>query len=205
MRRLQARPTGITLAQFMKHSHPCKPPPPPSLKAPPPPPPGPPPSVSQTAARSQGNAAPVPEPRRNAWEQPLAGSRLSHALCQADALESPSNMGHDQSHTGADQHALSQQESRDAASSVNADGTMMNSYNAHPAFGVASSKQQRDKEGAATISSSHGQPECQSASGAAVPMLEPAHTSDQYPNEAQHNAQIADLQASAMAACLLAY
>ncbi len=68
----------------------------PPSKHPPPPPQGPPPSSS-----SQGSLAPAgqraaplaPEPRPNAWNQPLAGSRLSQTAgpnAEAQAQESPS-------------------------------------------------------------------------------------------------------------------
>ena len=202
--RLQTRPTGITLAQLMKHSHPSKPPPPPSFRAPPPPPLGPPPSACQAAARSKGSAVPAPEPRRNAWDQPLAGSRLSQDLSQADSLDTPSTVVHSQSQTGSDQHALKQQESYDAVSSGNADGAIKNSYNAHSAFGVASGQQQEDQEGAVASSPTQSQPEGSSATAATVPSaVEPACTSGQYPMEAQHKAQIADLQASLTAARVL--
>ena len=179
---MQLRPASVTLAQFMKPSHPSKPPPNPSFKAAPPPPPGPPPSASQAAvpstAQSQGTAAPATEPRRNAWEQPLAGSSLPHL--HADSFNSLSRKQSGALPTGTHEHE--RHESHGASSSGNADS--------HSALEDAGNRHQGDMAG--TVSSSPTKMSivvsCVTASAAAA--------SVHYPREAQHKAQIADLQAS---------
>jgi hypothetical protein len=84
--RSSGRPSNVTLGQYMKPanaaSHGSRPPPPPAFRAPPPPPPGLPPSSSSHSAfsstsKGQLGSAPAQEPRQNAWDQPLPGSRLS--------------------------------------------------------------------------------------------------------------------------------
>ncbi len=96
--RSSGRPGNATLGQYMKPasaaSHGSRPPPPPAFRAPPPPPPGPPPSSSSHSAfsstsKGQLGSAPAQEPRQNAWDQPLPGSRLSQltgAHANANAL-----------------------------------------------------------------------------------------------------------------------
>ena len=84
--RSSGRPGNVTLGQYMKPanvaSHGSRPPPPPAFRAPPPLPPGPPPSSSSHSAfsstsKGQLGSGPAQEPRQNAWDQPLPGSRLS--------------------------------------------------------------------------------------------------------------------------------
>ena len=191
------------MAQYGKPSHAKKPPPPPSFKAPPPPPPGPPPSAVQPAStpavRSQGISAPAPEPRRNAWEQPLAGRRLSQPL---DSLQPAANVeslasrgGQMPSHQGS--HGSASSDSiRLAHKSGNTFGSKSD---AHSDFGAATTRgQQGDMAEAAPSSPAQiTEPAGRSSTAAvaAVGLLDSSsHEASQYPQEAEHAAQIADLQ-----------
>ena len=197
--RLQARPGSVTMAQYGKTSHASKPPPPPSFKAPPPLPPGPPPSAVQPAStpavRSQGISAPAPEPRRNAWEQPLAGHRLSQPL---GTLQSAANV---ESLSSKGRQMLSHQGSHGSALSDNSGNTLGSKSDAHVDFGAATTRgQQGDMAEAAPSSPAQMTEPAGRSSTAASAVLGPQDSSSydasQYPQEAEHAAQIADLQAS---------
>lgn len=187
----------MTLSHFMKPSHSSKPPTLPSFKAAPPPPPGPPPSASQAASSSagpQGRSAPAPEPRRNAWDQPLAGSRLSQS--HTDPLYPLENLAlamH--GHALGSDLKLGQQKPHGTSLSGNAGSAAERNPDALPAFGVASGAGlQADRAEAAP--SSPALLNGHAGSSASMASADKECLPAEYPEESQHKAQIADLQAS---------
>lgn len=194
--RLHPRNGSTILAQYVKPSHASKPPPPPSFKTFPPPPPGPPPS----AARSQGTSATGSEPRRNAWEQPLAGHRVSKApACPPESLKPTADL---ESSASRGNHMLSHMGPHGSAPSGSGGSSKSD---AKPDSGAASMRgQQGDVTKAAPSSPAQVAEPAGRSSSAAAPAAVGLQTSSsavagQHPQEAEHVAQIADLQASAAA------
>ena len=189
----------------MKPAHSSKPPPPPAFKPPPSPPPGAPPSAGQPpltspAAKSPGTSVPPPERRRNAWALPLA----NHGPCQGGANpdSSPGQAPHIQSAASSSEHMLScESASHGRGSSCNASNTVGTRCDADP----VSAGGQQGNVGEGLSSSPRQVTPAQSctAAAAAVGLQGASQGGDQYPREAQHKVQIADLQArSAVNFCL---
>lgn len=185
MCRSHGRPGNITLAQFVKPahaaSHASRPPPLPSFKAPPPPPPGPPPSsvsqaTSTAASKGQSGSASASEPRPNAWDQPLTGTRPLQ-LPGATALALAQSDSHSQV-----QAAVSSSGNDDGADAQHSEGQHASQKERH---GVCDSGPEPSSPVQETSSSPF-----------AGQLAECQHLPGGYASEAQHLAQIADLQAS---------
>lgn len=179
MCRSHGRPGNITLAQFVKPahaaSHASRPPPLPSFKAPPPPPPGPPPSSSQptstAASKGQSGNTPASEPRPNAWDQPLTGTRPL-AAAHVIALDSHSQVQAAVSSSGND-------DSDDVQHSEGQHGSQKECHRVCDSGTEPSSPVQEN-----------------SSSPSAEQLAEYQQLPGGHALEAQHLAQIADLQAS---------
>lgn len=177
--RSNGRPGNVTLGQYMKPanaaSHGSRPPPPPAFRAPPPPPPGPPPSSSSHSAfssTSKGHLASAlaQEPRQNAWDQPLPGSRLSQI-------------------TGAHATALL------PGSPVQAQPDASTSGN----NGSAQARESEGQNGYGEFAVVGALSDSPALENGNSPVAQPAEAQQQsggYATEPQHLEQIADLQAS---------
>ena len=176
------------MGQYMKSantaSHGSRLPPPPAFRAPPPPPPGPPPSSSAHSAfsstsKGQLGSAPAQEPRQNAWDQPLPGSRLSQLTgphTSALLPGSPVQAQPDASTSGSVGNAqMRESEGQNGYIEVAVDGALSDS------------------------------PGLQNGNSPAARLPEAQQQSGGYSSEPQHLAQVADLQASqlCMSLCLL--
>jgi len=176
------------LGQYMKPantaSHGSRPPPPPAFRAPPPPPPGPPPSSSShsafsSTAKGQLGSAPAQEPRQNAWDQPLPGSRLSQL-------------------TGAHANALlpgSPVQAQPDASTSGSNGSAQ----------VRESEGQNGYCEVAVVGAISDSPALENGNSPVAQLPEAQQQSGGYASEPQHLAQIADLQASQLCLSLCSF
>ncbi|KAL0022409.1 hypothetical protein WJX77_009167 [Trebouxia sp. C0004] len=175
--RSSGRPGNVTLGQYMKPanaaSHGSRPPPPPAFRSPPPPPPGPPPSSSSHSALSstskgQLGSVPAQEPRQNAWDQPLPGSRLSQLTgAHANALLPGSHV----------------QAQPDASRSGSSDSAQ-----------VRGCERQNGYCEVAMVGTISHSPVLENGDGPVAELPEAQQQTDGYASEPQHLAQIADLQ-----------
>ncbi len=177
--RSSGRPGNVTLGQYMKSasaaSHGSRPPPPPAFRAPPPPPPGPPPSSSSHSAfsstsKGQLGSALAQEPRQNAWDQPLPGSRLSQL-------------------TGAHANALlpgSPVQAQPDASISGSNGSAQ----------VRESEGQNGYGEVAVAGAPSDSPTLETGNSPVAQLAEAQQQCGGYASEPQHLEQIADLQAS---------
>ncbi len=172
MYRSSGRPGNVTLGQYMKPanaaSHGSRPPPPPAFRAPPPPPPGPPTSSSSHSAFS--GSALAQEPRQNAWDQPLPGSRLSQL-------------------TGAHANALLFGSPVQAQPDASISGS-------HGSAQARESQGQNGHGEVAVVRALSDSPVLENGNSPVAQMPEAQQQSGGYAAKPQHLEQIADLQAS---------
>lgn len=193
----------------MKPSHPSKPPPPPTFRPPPPPPPGASPSAGQPpstspAAKSQGTSVPASEPRRNAWALPLANPRPSHVA--ANSHGSPRQAAHNESSASSSDNMLSCEGASHGSGLPSDYGNTVGRKSSSSVGGHQGYVAEAACSSPAQVPGSVGQSVTAAAAAAAVGLQGSSQGSDQYPQEAHHKAQIADLQARlAVSSCRHSY